>query len=57
VGEIGAADLRATGFDVIHDPSKGALGQNHARLIHPEGVDGFNANKGKLLSAFKGCAG
>ncbi|WP_259468419.1 RHS repeat-associated core domain-containing protein, partial [Salmonella enterica] len=57
VGEVSAADLRKIGFDVIHDPSGGKLGANHARLIHPEGVDGFNANKGKLSGAFKGCGG
>lgn len=55
VGEVSAADLRKIGFDVIHDPSGGKLGASHARLIHPEGVDGFNANKGKLSGTFKGC--
>ncbi|MEI7070089.1 RHS repeat-associated core domain-containing protein, partial [Pectobacterium parmentieri] len=57
VGEVSAADLRKVGFDVIHDPSGGKLGANHARLIHPEGVDGFNAKKGKLSGTFKGCGG
>ncbi len=55
-GEVDAGELRKVGFDVIHDPSsKGALGQNHARLIHPDGFDGFSANKGKLSSKFKNC--
>lgn len=55
-GEVDAEELRKVGFDVIHDPSsKGALGQNHARLIHPDGFDGFSANKGKLSSKFKNC--
>lgn len=55
-GEVDAEELRKVGFDVIHDPSsKGALRQNHARLIHPDGFDGFSANKGKLSSKFKNC--
>ncbi|MGF6436439.1 hypothetical protein [Kosakonia sp. 1610] len=55
-GEVHAEELRKVGFDVIHDPSsKGVLGQNHARLIHPDGFDGFSANKGKLSSKFKIC--
>ncbi|WBF46017.1 hypothetical protein [Serratia rubidaea] len=57
VGEASAADLRNVGFDVIHDPSRGKLGESHARLVHPDGFDGFNTNKGKLSTAFKGCGG
>lgn len=55
VGEVSAGDLRAIGYDVIHDPSKGALGQHHARLIHPDGTNGFNTNKEELLNTFKRC--
>jgi hypothetical protein len=55
IGQVSAEELRAAGYDVIHNPTKGALGDNHARLIHPEGVEGFNANKGKLSGVFNGC--
>ena len=31
------------GFDVVHNPSShGRLGDNHARLTHSDGVDGFS---------------
>jgi hypothetical protein len=55
VGELSAKEIRAAGFDVIHDPSKGALGENHARLIHPEGVKGFDANRDQLTAKFHNC--
>jgi hypothetical protein len=49
-----AAEIREAGFDAIHNPSRGKLGDAHARLIHPEGVDGFNdSNLKKLDSKFK----
>jgi hypothetical protein len=50
-----AAEIREAGFDVIHNPSKkGALGDSHARLIHPDGVDGFNdSNLNELSNRFK----
>jgi hypothetical protein len=50
-----AAEIREAGFDVIHNPSKkGALGNFHARLIHPEGVGGFiKSNLKKLADKFK----
>lgn len=54
-GEASAKEIRAAGFDVIHDPSKGGLGQNHARLVHPDGADGFSSNKSKLSSKFSKC--
>ncbi|WP_371265849.1 RHS repeat domain-containing protein [Gilliamella sp. N-G2] len=57
VGEAKVVDLRKIGFDVIHDPSKGKLGVNHARLIQSEGINGFNTNKSKLFGIFKGCKG
>ena len=57
VGEAKVVDLRKIGFDVIHDPYKGKLGVNHARLIHSEGINGFNTNKSKLFGIFKGCKG
>lgn len=56
VGEMNAQEIRAAGYDVIHDPSKGALGENHARLIHPDGVKGFNADKDKLTTKFMKCS-
>lgn len=55
VGGTTAAEIREAGFDVIHNPSKkGALGDSHARLIHPDGVDGFNdANLDTLSKKFE----
>ncbi|MCE3602623.1 RHS domain-containing protein, partial [Massilia sp. P8910] len=56
IGEVSAKDIRAAGYDVIHDPSKkGALRENHARLVHPDGVDGFNSNTDKLVPKFSNC--
>ncbi|NVK65942.1 MAG: RHS domain-containing protein, partial [Flavobacteriales bacterium] len=56
IAETTAKKIREAGFDVIHDPTK-RLGDAHARLIHPNGVDGFSdANKSNLSSKFNsGC--
>lgn len=49
ISEINAKSIREAGFDVIHNPTKG-IGDAHARLIHPDGVSGFNDNNLKKLS-------
>nr|WP_237397876.1 RHS repeat-associated core domain-containing protein [Gilliamella sp. Lep-s35] len=49
IGEIDAKSIRDAGFDVIHNPTKG-IGDAHARLIHPDGADGFSNNNLKKLS-------
>lgn len=49
-----AGEIRSAGFDAIHNPSKGKIGDAHARLIHPNGVDGFSdSNLKNLSSKFK----
>jgi hypothetical protein len=53
IAEIDAKKIREAGFDVIHDPTK-RIGDAHARLIHPDGIDGFNdVNLNKLSRNFK----
>jgi len=50
-GSTNVDAIRAAGFDVIHDPTRNF--PNHARLIHPDGEDGFNEeNLKKLAKAF-----
>ena len=49
IAEIDAKGIRDAGFDVIHNPTSN-LGDAHARLIHPDGVNGFNENNLKKLS-------
>ena len=45
------AAIRETGFEVIADPTRHF--PNHARLVHPKGIDGFDdANLAKLSRAF-----
>src|SRR4051794_29089742 len=47
IGSASEEAIRATGFDVIPAPS--AALPNHHRIIHPEGVAGFNdANLARL---------
>ncbi|CAB3774180.1 sugar-binding protein [Burkholderia paludis] len=44
----GTADaVRSAGFDVIEDPTNKF--PNHARIVHPDGADGFNDEKLKGL--------
>ena len=49
MGTATAADVRAAGFDVIHDPTK-AFGDAHSRLIHPAGEGGFTPENLDALS-------
>jgi len=57
MGTARVADIRDAGFDVIHDPTD-TWGDEHARLIHRDGVAGFNAeNLQKLSNAFSGNTG
>ena len=48
VGTATAADIRAAGFDVIHDPTGNF--PNHARIIHPDGAAGFTPENLAKLS-------
>ena len=53
IAEIDAKSIREAGFDVIDNPTK-SIGDAHARLIHPDGADGFsNSNLKKLSDNFK----
>ncbi len=57
MGTTTAADIRAAGFDVVHDPTA-TWGEAHARLIHPEGASGFTPeNLDKLSNAFTNKSG
>ena len=49
VGTTTAAAIREAGFEVIPDPT--ARFPNHARLIHPRGVEGFTDENLQLLAA------
>ena len=49
IAEIDAKSIREAGFDVIHNPT-GTIGDAHARLIHPDGIDGFNKSNLSILS-------
>ena len=40
IGSTTADKIRSAGFDVIPNPTRKLL--NHYRLIHPDGVTGFN---------------
>jgi len=56
IGTTSEEAIRRVGFDMIPTPST-AL-PNHHRLIHPEGVAGFNdANLGKLAEVFVNTTG
>ena len=52
IGTTVVAAVRQAGFDVIADPTRHF--DNHARLIHPEGVTGFSEeNVERLSTAFR----
>lgn len=52
MGSAQLDDIKKVGFDVMPDPTKKF--PNHGRLIHPEGVSGFNdINLAKLSQVFK----
>jgi hypothetical protein len=56
VGSISEELIRSAGFDVIQAPSK-AL-PNHYRIIHPDGVAGFNdGNLARLAQVFVNTTG
>ena len=48
VGTATMATIRNSGFDVISQPTRHFA--NHARLIHPDGLNGFSDAKLMLLS-------
>jgi len=49
VGSTTEELIRATGFDIIHVPSRTL--PNHYRIIHPDGVAGFSDTNLKALAA------
>jgi hypothetical protein len=52
VGRATVGAIRQTGFDVIADPTRHFA--NHARLVHPKGIDGFtDANLAELSKVFE----
>jgi len=52
VGTTTAGRIREAGFDVIMDPT--ARFPQHARLIHPDGLDGFTQeNLDRLAQCFE----
>lgn len=56
IGSASEEAIRAAGFDVIPTPS--AVLPNHHRLIHPEGVAGFNdENLARLAETFVNTTG
>lgn len=56
VGTASAEGIRSAGFDIVPTPSI-AL-PNHHRIIHPNGVAGFNdANLGRLAEVFQNTTG
>lgn len=56
IGSASKEAIRAAGFDVVPTPS--AALPNHHRIIHPEGVAGFNdANLARLAEAFVNTTG
>ena len=56
VGESDANKIRAAGFDIIPNATRKL--PNHYRLIHPDGVAGFNeANLKRLSEAFSNSSG
>lgn len=51
IGSTTVDNIRQAGFDVLPNPTKKL--PNHYRLIHPEGVAGFNdANLARLSAVF-----
>ena len=56
VGTASVEGIRSVGFDIIPMPS--ASLPNHYRMIHPDGVAGFNdANLGRLSEIFHNTTG
>ena len=56
VGSTTVANIRSAGFDVIPNPTRKL--PNHYRLIHSEGVRGFNdANLTRLSAGFTDTSG
>jgi hypothetical protein len=56
IGSTTVDKIREAGFDVMPNPTKKL--PNHYRLIHPEGVAGFNAeNLARLSAAFTETSG
>jgi hypothetical protein len=49
IGSTTADKIRSTGFDVIPNPTRKI--PNHYRLVHPDGVAGFNDENLARLSA------
>lgn len=49
IGSTTAEKIRSAGFDVIPNPTRKL--PNHYRLIHPDGVAGFNVENLTRLSA------
>ena len=56
IGSTTVDKIRSAGFDVIPNPTKRL--PNHYRLIHPDGVAGFNdENLGRLSAVFTETSG
>ena len=56
IGSTTVEKIRSTGFDVIPNPTKRL--PHHHRLIHPDGVAGFNdANLARLSAVFTETSG
>ena len=56
IGSTTVENIRSAGFDVLPNPTKRL--PNHYRLIHPDGVAGFNdANLARLSAVFTDMAG
>jgi hypothetical protein len=56
VGSTSQEAIRGAGFDIIPSPS--AALPNHHRIIHPQGVAGFNdANLARLAETFANTTG
>ncbi len=51
VGSATEGEIRQAGFDILPDPTRKF--PNHHRMIHPDGIAGFNdENLGRLSRAF-----
>ncbi len=56
IGSTTAEKFRAAGFELIPNPTKRL--PNHHRIIHPDGVEGFNdGNLGRLSEIFTDSSG
>ena len=49
-GQASLRGIREAGFNVMADPTSNFV--NHARLIHPAGVAGFNLENRQRLSTY-----